>query len=718
MKKIKKILLLIPFIFLGNTIVSGGEKLTVYAENNELKNIFPIEVLEDHNDSFSLEQVITSTEFKIMAQEIPNLGISASAFWLKFEIKNNTNNSNLNLILEQPNLDEVELYKLSSSEKHQVVRKGEYEAFHHKNYQHPNYIFDVIIPKNESITFLLKVKANEPIFLPLFVGSIQSTILYISKKDTLFSFYAGIILVMLLYNVFIYFTVRDKSYLFYVFYILFILLTQIALKGYHFKYLMPDFPEWANKSVTLFPSIAGIAAMEFIKNFLQTKERVPSLNKVFNVLKVIFLFSIVLLFFDFPIQSFQIMQTNTMLLSIYALYVGFKIMKLGYRPAKFFLLAWSMLLIGAFMFVLKDYGILPYNNFTNYTLPAGSAIEVVLLSFALADRINILKEEKEVAQTEELKQRKENQEILKNQAETLTVQVNERTEELRTKNNKLKKAYQDLEVTKAELIQKEKIAAVGRMAAGMSHGFNNDNTTIKLALGVVELNTSFYQKYIDYLHEILPQAKNIDKQLQDLENYKKEIEYECITDDINGALKRANNGLEKIATNTKKLQDFSKIDTEGWVSTNINKDLNNLYDLWRSNLGAIKLILDLKDIPHLTCNAQMMNDCFKSLLQNSIEAIKEKDMPEKEGMISIKTELLEGRIIVSFTDNGTGMTEERKEKAFDLYFTTKGAQKSGTSLTIVKSTMTAHDGHVEVDTKVGKGTTIRLIIPIKKRKNK
>ena len=235
MNRIKKISLLILFIFLCNTIVSGGETITVYTKNNELKTVFPIEILEDYNNSFSLEQVITSREFKITSQKIPNLGISASAFWLKFEIKNNTNHSSLNLILEQPNLDEVELYSLSSGKQHQVVRKGEYEAFHHKNYQHPNYIFDVIIPKNESITFLLKVKASEPIFLPLFVGSIQSTIQFISNKDTLFSFYAGIILVMLLYNIFIYFTVKDPSYLFYVFYILFVLLTQIALKGYHFK---------------------------------------------------------------------------------------------------------------------------------------------------------------------------------------------------------------------------------------------------------------------------------------------------------------------------------------------------------------------------------------------------------------------------------------------------------------------------------------------------
>jgi len=718
MKKIKKISLLIPLIFLSSTIVSGEEKLTVYTENNELKNVFPIEILEDYNNSFSLEQVITSKEFKMMSQEIPNLGISTSAFWLKFEIKNNTNNSNLNLIIEQPNLDEVELYKLSSDEKHQVTRKGEYEAFHHKNYQHPNYILDIIIPKNESRTFLLKVKANEQIFLPLFVSSIQSTIQYISKQDTLFSFYAGIILAMLLYNVFIYFTVRDKSYLFYVFYILFILLTQIALKGYHFKYLMPDFPEWANRSVTLFPSIAGIAGIEFIKVFLRTKEKASHLNKVFNVLKVIFLFSIVLLFFDFPIQSFQIMQTNTMLISVYALYVGFKIMKLGYRPAKFFLLAWSILLIGAFMYVLKDYGILPYNNITNYTLQTGSAIEVVLLSFALADRINILKAEKEVAQAEELKQRKENQEILTKQAETLTVQVNEATKELKTKNDKLEKAYRQVEATKAELIQKEKTAALGQMAAGMSHGFNNDNTTIKLALSIIELNTTLHQEYVDYLHEILPQAKNIDTQLQALESYKKEVQYESITDDINNALKKANNGLEKIATNTKKLQDFSKIDSEGWVDTNINKDLNNLHDLWKSNLGAIKLTLDLKDIPALICNAQMMNDCFKSILQNSIEAIKEKVMPEKQGLITVKTRLMNGCVVISFADNGTGMTEEVEQKAFDLYFTTKGAKKNGMNLTIVKSTVTAHDGQIEVDTKAGEGTTIRLIIPIQKIKKR
>ena len=717
MRGVKEILLLALFIFGFKTIVLAEGKVIVYSDSKELKNIYPIKLLEDADNSFTLEQVLNSREFKISSQEIPNLGISKSAFWLKFEIQNNTTNSELNIILEQPNIDLVELYKISSTENHEKVRKGEHEDFYHKNYQHPNYIFDVNIPINESRIFFLKVKANEPLFLPLFICSIKTTITYISKQDILFSFYTGIILVMLLYNIFIYFTVRDNSYLYYVFYILFILLTQIALKGYHFKYLIPDFPEFANKTVTLLPSIAGIAAIEFIKNFLRTKNKVPILNKAGTIIEYVFLLSIGLLLFDHPIKSFKIMQSNTILLSIYAIYIGYKIMKLGYRPAKFFLLAWTTLWIGAFIYVLKDYGILPYNNFTNYTLPAGSAIEVVLLSFALADRINILKEEKEIAQAEELKQRREKQQILLKQADTLKYKVKRATSALQSKTDKLEAAYKLIEAAKSDLIQREKMSALTLMAAGTSHEFNNANTKIQLAVDILELNSDLQLNYVEKLHEILPKAKGIEMELDNLEAYKKKIDFKSIEGDIMDAREKANRGLEIISVNTKKLKDFSKIDNEGWVITNVNEDLINLTDLWKFNLGAIKLKLELNEhLPRLNCNAQKINDCFKSILQNAIEAIKEKNSPENKGLITVKTGLIAACAVISFEDNGIGMTKDVQEKSFDMYFTTKGAKKTGTSLTIVKSTLFAHNGHVEMDSKVDKGTSIRLVIPIQKNK--
>ena len=182
------------------------------------------------------------------------------------------------------------------------------------------------------------------------------------------------------------------------------------------------------------------------------------------------------------------------------------------------MLAWSFLLVGAIVFILKDFGIIPYNTLTNYSMQFASIAEVALLSFALADRIKILKEEKEVAQAQELKQRIEKETILKDQAKNLKLKIDIATEELKTKNHKLNLAYRQVEAAKAELIQKEKIAALGQMAAGMSHEFNNNNTNIKLALGVIELNTSYYKKYIDFLHNFLPKAKNIDKQLSNLKN--------------------------------------------------------------------------------------------------------------------------------------------------------------------------------------------------------
>lgn len=138
-----------------------------------------------------------------------------------------------------------------------------------------------------------------------------------------------------------------------------------------------------------------------------------------------------------------------------------------------------------------------------------------------------------------------------------------------------------------------------------------------------------------------------------------------------------------------------------------------MFDLWRPNLTEIKIKLDLTPVPDFFCNSEALNECFRNILQNAIEAIKEKNMPEQDGLITIHTALINASAVISFTDNGIGMTKEVEQKAFDFYFTTKGAQRNGTNLSIVKTTVNAHDGHIETNTKPGEGTTIRLIIPIK-----
>ena len=689
-----------------------------YLENKESTIIGKyIWILQDKSRKLNIKEILASSQFNKSNSDVPNLGVSSSNFWLLFSIKNQSSNSNLLLELAQPTIDQIELYNISKNGRLTYYKTGEDQTFNKRKYKHPNYLFNLNIPKDSTETYIMKVIGSEQIILPLTLGQPKAIHESIYHKNLLSGVFAGIILIMFIYNLFIYFTTRDESYLYYVVYIILLGLTQMTINGYTHQYLWPNNIWFSKYSITLLSSLGGIAAMLFIKKILLTKQYVPILNRVIDISIGLFCISILLSISNKQIISFQLMQINTSLSSLLVLHVGYKVLKKGYRPAKFFMLAWSFLLVGAIVFILKDFGIIPYNTLTIYSMQFASIAEVALLSFALADRINILKEEKQVAQAQELKQRIEKETILKDQAKNLKLKIDIATEELKTKNHKLNLAYRQVEATKAELIQKEKITALGQMAAGMSHEFNNNNTNIKLALGVIELNTSYHKKYIEYLHNILPKAKNIDKQLTDLKNYKKEIQYESIAEDLNGSFKRANNALEKIAISTKKLQDFSKIDSKGWINTDINRDLNNLHDLWRSNLGAIKVKLDLtNNLKQLIINAQALNDCFKSLLQNSIEAIKEKDIPEKEGLITIKTRLINGHAVISFSDNGVGMSMEVEQKAFDFYFTTKGALRNGINLSIVQSTVAAHDGHIELETKPGEGTTIRLIIPITENK--
>lgn len=689
-----------PFIYQensGNTII--GEHVWI---------------LNDKSKELTFNEALVSNYFHKSNSEIPNLGVSSSNFWLLFSIKNKSSSPHLLLELAESTLDKVELYTINQNGKHIENKLGEDQPFNQRKYKDPNYIFDIHIPQNNTQNYLMKIIGSEQVMIPLTLGKPKSIHESIYLKNLISGIFTGIILIMFIYNLFIYFSTKDESYLYYVVYIILLGLTHMTLQGYTHMYIWPSQMWFIKYSVPVLSSLVGIAAMLFVKKFLDTKQYVPILNRAADICIVLFFVCILLSASNKHLISFQLMQLNTTISSLLVLFMGYKVLKRGYRPAKFFMLGWSFLLAGAIVFLLKDFGIIPYNTYTNYSMQFGSIVEVALLSFALADRINILKAEKEEAQARELEAQKDKEDALEKKAEELQDEVNIATLELKLKNQRLETAYRQLELAKSELIQKEKISALMLMAAGTSHEFNNANTTIQLAFDVIDINTKFHKEYIDKLHEILPEAKNIEPQLEDLEDYKEEIKYEFISKDIQDAMRKAQNGLEKLAVNTKKLKDFSKIDNEGWIYADINQDLLDLSDLWNSNLGAIQLKLNLnKYIPRLLCNGQMVNDCFKSILQNAIEAIKEKDIPEKEGLITIATNVFEGSVVISFTDNGIGMSEEISSRAFDFFFTTKGVKKTGTSLTIVKTTLITHNGHVEMDTKINEGTTIRLIIPVK-----
>jgi signal transduction histidine kinase len=521
---------------------------------------------------------------------------------------------------------------------------------------------------------------------------------------------------MFFYNLFIFFTVCDANYLYYVFYILSVGFTQVTLLGYTYKYLWPDFPRFANQSLILFAAFAGISIVLFLRKFLQVKKYAPLLNKGLNIIFIGYAIAVALrLFADHNIIynniSYNLADILAGIIGFYSLIIAIIISLKGYRPAKFFLLAWSIFLIGMFIYVLRNFGFLPYNNFTTYLMPFGNAAEVILLSFALADRINVLKKEKEISQAEALKAFEENERIIKEQNVMLENKVKERTEDLTKTNEELAKALKELKEAQSQLVQSEKMASLGQLTAGIAHEINNPinfvNTSIRPLRRDINDILSVLKEYDNLSKE------NFKERIQEISSLKNSIDLPYLKKEIESLLQGIEEGATRTAEIVKGLRTFSRIDETDLKRVDIHEGIDSTLILLASMMhGKIVIEKNYGSLPLVECYAGKMNQVFMNILNNAIHAILKKNMKDEEGKIIIKTSEFRNDVVISIKDNGIGMSEEVRKKIFDPFFTTKDVgEGTGLGLSIVYKIIENHKGKIEVHSEEGLGTAFTLTLP-------
>ncbi|MGZ3836643.1 MAG: 7TM diverse intracellular signaling domain-containing protein, partial [Mucilaginibacter sp.] len=445
-----------PIVFKGDNIIIGDH----------------VAILEDKGRQLAFQAATASSEYIPSKGKVPNLNLSKSDFWLKFSVKNESSENHLLLTLEYPSLDICEFY-YPFNNKYAVQKFNDTEPFNNRKYKHQNFVFDVFLEKNATGTFYLKVQSSEQMVLPLILGTPQKIAESILTQDILWGILIGLILVMVLYNLFIYISTKDKTYLYYVLYTTCIGLTQTSLSGYTYRYIFLNSPLLYNKGLIVFPGLAGIAAVFFIRSFLHTKERTPILHKVFPLIIVLYGAAIILRLIGVDQISYRMIDISALSITVITYAVAIPISLQGYRPAKLFLVAWTIFFLGVILFVLRNLGVLPYNVYTNYTMQAGTAFEVTLLSLALADKINIFKAEKEKSQEETVKALKENERIIREQNVMLELKVEERTFELSESNHELNTTLENLKQAQTQLVESEKMASLGQLTAGIAHEINN-----------------------------------------------------------------------------------------------------------------------------------------------------------------------------------------------------------------------------------------------------
>lgn len=663
---------------------------------------------EDSSNKMSVNDVIINDKF-IKADENTSYGLTNSVLWFKAPItKDIANNKGAFVIgIANSTLDSVQVYQLKNDSLTLLKNIN-------RQYNANNPFFQLGLSSGDSAIYYFRVKSSKPLFIPIYISSFINNISSVFLNLEIFSIYLGIAVIMFFYNLFIYFTTKDKNYLYYILYLFFLVAAQICLQGYIHSLDNEKYGKLIYLSIPLATSLVGIFSTVFIKNFLELKTQMPWANKALNFFIFVYCIAIALTFFDYLFIAQVIIQANTVIGIVLAIIVGFIIQYKGYTPALYFNLSWSFFLISVVIFIMKDTGILPFTAFTNNSILIGSSIEILLLSFALADKINVYKKEKEESQAITLKVSQENERIIREQNVILEAKVNERTLELQKSNKELEKTLKELKETETQLVESEKMASLGQLTAGIAHEINNP-------INFVTSNVNPLRRGVDVLYDMIGQIEEIvvkeiprEDKLKEIDEMKQELDYDYLKTEIDYLLKGIGDGASRTAEIVKGLRLFSRLDEDDLKKADINEGLTSTTVIVNHLLNnLIEIEKEYALIPMVECYPGKLNQVFLNIMSNAIHAIHKRWGEELGGVLHLKTWNDNENVYVSIKDNGTGMDENTQKKLFEPFFTTKDVgEGTGLGLSIAYNTIKKHNGSIELKSALGEGTEFIITIPI------
>lgn len=644
-----------------------------------------------------------------------DLGITNNVIWVYFNIRNKNTNDSLYLEVANPLFREITFYSLNNNIAVDSLSSGRLQPFDRRYGDFVNYVYPLKINPGSELKILIKIKTDSPTHLPIFLFS-RSILLKKNFNDSLlFGIYIGIIIIMIAYHAFISFTVNDKSYIYYLIYIAAVGFAQIVLKGYAFKYLWPNNVWLSVHSINLSGIISGFTTLVFAKVFLQTKKQAPSLNISINSFILIYILILFVHFFISNFLAFRIINISALLGSAVVIYTAYRILKKGFKPANFFLLAFSIFLGSVVIYVLRTSGFIGYNFFTSYILEIGSVLQIIILSLALADKINTYRHEQSVAKAEALRISKENERLVTEQNVLLEREVKIRTNELENANNDLNQTLSQLKLAQAKLVDSEKMASLGQLTAGVAHEINNPINFVTSNIKPLELD-------IQDIFEVLKKYENLDPsaeiqpQLDKIAAFKKEIDISYVGQEIKSLLSGIKDGATRTAEIVKNLKNFVRLDQANLKLADLNDGINSTLVLVR-NTFPDKMVLEkqLGQIPLVECSPGKLNQVFMNIITNAVQAIKNKKYKNEEfPVLSIKSwSETEQEVNISVKDNGIGMPHSVIEKIYEPFFTTKDVgEGTGLGMSIVKGIVESHKGNLEIHSTPGEGTEFILTLPI------
>jgi two-component system, sensor histidine kinase LadS len=485
----------------------------------------------------------------------------------------------------------------------------------------------------------------------------------------------GVILVMALYNLFLFFAVKDNSYLHYVLSIIGVGLYFAFYYGFGIEYLWPNAPRWDTWCYTLIVPFTSLARLWFTRTYLHTPTTLPGLNRLMNVLNFLMsatLFIGLITYLTNTDWLAPLVTTigilNTFILMI-MLVAGIMAYRKNYSPARYFIYANAPLVVGAIAFILREMGYLPDSWFTRYSVQVGVVIQVVLFALGLASRLNQTRSELAAQRIEKerlaLEAEKERKALIEQQKTELEETVKMQTQSLREQNEKL---------TQLNAV-KDKLFSV------LTHDLRNPLATMQSFL---KLLTEQYDKLTE------EEKEKLFKEAQES------------LDHLNRLLFH----LLQWSKSQMNLLDFNPQPVNLAEAAERNRRVLHL----QARLKQISIETDIPDNAVVLADANMLDFILRNLLGNAIK------FSHKGGAIKISAAQKDNQWQIHISDAGVGMHHELVQQIKTTYISTarRGTDKergTGLGLLISREFIEKNNGTLEIESEHGKGTTVIFSLP-------
>jgi two-component system, sensor histidine kinase LadS len=409
-----------------------------------------VEVLEDASGKLRLEDVRAAphaSRFAPTGADTLNFGYTRSAWWLRFSLPGGAPaGEELLLEVAYPSIDRLELYVPDSQPggetrywQHVAGDRFEWDA---REVKHRNHVFRLAAPEQAGAhTYYLRAESQSVLTVPLTLWRPESFATRDRDAQLVLGLFYGLVIALVLYNLMLYFAVRDRVYLYYVLYAGAFGTFLLGYDGLAFQYLWPKSIWAANHAVAMALALTLALGALFAHAFLDMRRIAPQAGRAMLAVVAGGLALAASAAFGWPLDYGGVLRSISVLgfvTAAIATTVAVRALLEGYRPARFFLIAWGALLGFIAVGALRNFALVPTSFVTMHGLHFGFGLDVLLLSFALGDRINLLRRERAAAQAEALEAQQLLLEATRESERELEARIAERTAELNHVNERLR----------------------------------------------------------------------------------------------------------------------------------------------------------------------------------------------------------------------------------------------------------------------------------------